>query len=68
MATLASAKTKYRQKLTTMPENYYEGVASFLGTSAGAVRSSGPGMAYGSKMQPGIEDKWERELRAAFGA
>jgi hypothetical protein len=68
VATINSAKTKYRQKLPYMTENYMEGVAGFLGISEGAVRNSAPGQAYAGKMQPGIEDKWERGLREAFGA
>ncbi len=66
MATLTSAKNKYRQSLAHMPANYNEGVGEFLGIGAGAVASSPPGQAYAGKMRPGLEEKWERRLRQAF--
>lgn len=67
MATLASAKKKYRDKLAAMPKNYNESMADFLGVSSAAVATSAPGTAYAGKMKPGLEDKWERELKRAFG-
>lgn len=68
MATVASAKAKLAAKIPHMPENYNRSMGEFLGISAGAVASSGPGMAYAAKIHPGIEDVWERNLRRAFGA
>ncbi len=68
MATLASAKRKLATKIPTMPAAYNQGVADFLGISASAVGSSGPGMAYSGKVKPGMENKWETNLKRAFGA
>ncbi len=67
MATLQSAKAKYANAIRNMPTNYNNGMAGFLGVSATAVASSGPGLAYSGKVKPGLENKWETKLRQAFG-
>ena len=68
MATIASAKRKLSDKIEVMPRNYFEGVASFLGTTASAIEGSVPGEAYQEKItDPTLVDRWERNLKAAFG-
>lgn len=68
LATIASAKRKLSDKVRVMPENYFEGVASFLGTSPATIAGSAPGEAYRDKISdPSLVDRWERNLRAAFG-
>lgn len=67
MKTLALAKQKYQAKVSVMPANYAQGMAAFLGMSASAVAASAPGRTYASSIGAGTADKWERNLRAAFG-
>jgi len=68
VATITSAKRKYSDKTRVMPANYNEGVSDFLGVSPAQIAGSGPGEAYQEKItSPGIADRWERNLRAAFG-
>ncbi len=68
MATLATAKEKLARKTRTMPGNYNEKIASFLGTSAATIAGSIPGRAYaGAVTRSGFADYWERKLKEAFG-
>lgn len=67
MATIASAKDKLRAKIPAMPGRYNRKIAAFLGVDASAVAASPPGKAYAAKVKPGMEDIWERELKAAYG-
>lgn len=61
---IAESKTKLRNKIKVMPKNYVEGMALFFGTS---VSGSIPVANYNAKVKPGMEDKWERNLKNAFG-
>lgn len=81
MATLASAKEKYRRKTGPgspaaakynaakgrMSANYSRGIAEFLGAapSAAVVQSYQAGV-NAANYQGGDPDKWERNLRAAL--
>lgn len=67
MATIASAKKKYQDKVAVMPANYVSGMAGFLGVSASSIQSATPVSNYRQKIGPGAADKWERNLKAAWG-
>lgn len=67
MATLASAKQKYQDKVAVMPANYVSGVAGFLGVSASAIQGAAPASNYRAKIGPEAANKWERNLKAAWG-
>ena len=68
MATLESAKMKYRAKIPQMSSAYNEGMGAFLGIGPGAVASSIPGRSYSMAISSGVEEKWANNLRRAFGA
>lgn len=61
---IAESKTKLRNKLRVMPTNYTEAMGAFFGTS---VTGSIPVANYKAKIKSGMEDKWERNLKNAFG-
>jgi len=61
---ITESKTKLRNKIRVMPANYTEGMSGFFGTS---VAASIPVANYKAKVKPGMEDKWERNLKNAFG-
>ncbi len=65
MAGIDDAKAKYLAKLPQMERNYTEGMSAFFGRDVG---SSIPVQSYRAKMGPAAADKWERKLRAAYGA
>jgi len=61
---IAESKTKLRNKIRVMPKNYIDGMEGFFGTS---VSGSIPVANYKAKVKPGMEDKWERNLKNSFG-
>lgn len=61
---LAEAKKKYANKVRVMGPNYIAGVSAFLGVD---VSRSVPVANYNMKIKSGVEDKWERNYKAAFG-
>lgn len=61
---IAESKAKLRLKLKVMPKNYSDGMSAFLGAD---VSRSIPVASYQAKIKPGMEDKWERNLKNAFG-
>jgi hypothetical protein len=61
---IAESKRKLALKIRVMPANYESGMAGFFGTS---VSGSIPVASYKAKVKPGMEDKWERNLKNAFG-
>jgi len=63
--TIDAAKAKLRVKIPSMPGRYNSSMSTFFGRD---VSSSGPCKAYGVKVTPGMEDRWEKNLRQAFGA
>lgn len=67
MATIASAKASYAEKLKVMPANYVTGVARFLGVSEGAISGKSPVIAYKDRVKPGLENKWEAGVKARWG-
>ena len=67
MATLSSAKKKYRDAIPNMPGNYNEKMGKFLGVPASTIAASGPGSAYAEAIKPGVEEYWEKRLKQAFG-
>lgn len=67
MATIDTAKRKYARRVPLMKTNYQASMERFLGQSAGALNRSIPVVNYGDVIKSGVEDKWERNLKAAFG-
>lgn len=61
---LAESKRKLANKLRVMPANYVGAMNGFFGTD---VSGSIPVANYKAKIKPGMEDKWERNLKNAFG-
>lgn len=61
---IAESKQKYANKVAVMPANYVAGMSAFFGSD---VSSSLPAKNYRVKIGPGAADKWERNLKAAFG-
>ena len=61
---IAESKKKLSNKLRVMPANYVSGMSGFFGTD---VSSSMPVANYKVKMTPAVADKWERNLKNAFG-
>lgn len=66
MATIASARAKLAAKVPFMADNYNRSMGEFFGVSSAAIAASPPGMAYASKIRPGVEMTWETNLRRAF--
>ena len=62
---IAESKRKLQNKLRVMPKNYTDGMSAFIGTD---VSASIPVANYKVKMTPAVADKWERNLKNAFGA
>jgi hypothetical protein len=62
---IAESKRKLQNKLTVMPRNYADGMSQFIGKD---VSASIPVANYRAKVTPAVADKWERNLRNAFGA
>jgi len=61
---IAESKKKLANKLRVMPKNYTDGMSQFFGSD---VSNSIPVGNYKIKMTPGVADKWERNLKNAFG-
>ncbi len=61
---ISESKAKLRNKIRVMPGNYNTGMSQFFGAD---VSSSIPAKNYSVKIKGGMEDKWERNLKAAFG-
>jgi hypothetical protein len=67
MATLETAKRKYARKVPVMASNYQAGMEHFFGRGAGSLSSAGPVLNYKDVIKSGVEDKYARNLAAAFG-
>jgi len=67
MATIATAKRRYAAKVPAMGANFQASMERFLGVGSGRLSSSTPVVNYRDAIKSGVEDKWERNLRAAFG-
>jgi hypothetical protein len=65
--TIETAKRKYARKVPVMATNYLNGMASFLGVNPGQISASAPVANYRDKIRSGVEDKWEKNLKIAFG-
>lgn len=61
---IAESKAKLALKLRVMPTNYVESMSAFFGTD---VSKSIPVASYKAKVVPGLENKWERNFKNAFG-
>jgi len=61
---IAESKKKLANKLRVMPANYITSMSGFFGTD---VSGSIPVANYKAKVKPGVEEKWERNLKNAFG-
>jgi len=61
---IKESKAKLSNRLRVMPKNYTDGMSAFFGTD---VSGSIPVGNYKIKMVPAVADKWERNLRNAFG-
>jgi len=61
---ISESKAKLRNKVRVMPKNYTDAMSGFFGTD---VSGSIPVASYKAKIKPGMEDKWERNLKNAFG-
>ncbi len=61
---IAESKKKLVLKLRVMPANYEASMSAFFGQSVG---NSLPVQSYKAKVTPAIADKWERNLKNAFG-
>jgi len=61
---LAESKRKLQNKLRVMPANYETSMSQFFGQ---AVGGSIPVANYKAKVTPAVADKWERNLKNAFG-
>ena len=62
---IAESKRKLQNKLRVMPENYTNAMSQFIGKD---VSGSIPVANYKAKVTPAVADKWERNLKNAFGA
>jgi len=62
---IAESKRKLQNKLRVMPENYVQSMSQFFGKD---VSGSIPVANYKAKVTPAVADKWERNLKNAFGA
>lgn len=61
---IAESKRKLQNKLRIMPKNYSDSMSAWLGTD---VSGSIPVANYKTKITPAVADKWERNLKNAFG-
>jgi len=61
---IAESKRKLQNKLRVMPANYTTAMSAFLGTDVGG---SIPVANYKAKVTPAVADKWEKNLKNAFG-
>jgi len=69
MATIATARQKLEIKQKSMPGKYNDRMAAFIGVSPAQIASSPAGQSYSAKISdPSMPARWERNLKAAFGA
>ena len=61
---IAESKRKLQNKIRVMPENYVRGVSQWLGKD---VSGSIPVASYKAKINPAMADKWEANVKNAFG-
>ncbi len=61
---IRESKMKLQNKLRVMPANYVAGMSAFIGAD---VSGSIPVANYKAKVTPAVADKWERNLKNAFG-
>ncbi len=61
---IAASKRKLTNKLRVMPQNYVAAMNEFFGAD---VSNSVAVQNYKAKITPAVADKWERNLKAAFG-
>ena len=61
---IAESKKKLQNKLRVMPGNYTRSMSQFFGQD---VSGSGPVASYKAKVTPAVADKWETNLKNAFG-
>jgi len=61
---IAESKRKLANMVRVMPGRYTESMKDFFGVD---VSGSIPVANYKAKIKPGMEDKWERNLKNAFG-
>jgi len=62
---IAESKRKLQNKLRVMPQNYVNAMSAFIGKD---VSGSIPVANYRAKVTPAVADKWETNLKNAFGA
>jgi len=61
---IAESKRKLQNKLRVMPQNYTSAMSQFIGRD---VSASIPVANYRAKVTPAVADKWEANLKNAFG-
>ena len=61
---IAESKRKLQNKLRVMPQNYAASMSQFIGRD---VSGSIPVANYRAKVTPAVADKWETNLKNAFG-
>ena len=61
---IKESKQKLQQKLRVMPGNYTAAMSQFFGQD---ISNSSPVASYKAKITPAVADKWERNLKNAFG-
>ena len=61
---IAESKRKLSNKLRVMPGNYTDAMHAFFGVD---VSGSIPVANYKAKITPAVADKWEKNLKNAFG-
>ena len=61
---IKESKAKLQNKLRVMPGNYTSAMSQFFGQD---VSGSAPVTSYKVKITPAVADKWERNLKNAFG-
>ncbi len=61
---IAESKKKLANRLRVMGTNYTQSMSAFFGAD---VSGSIPVANFKAKVKPGMEDKWERNLKNAFG-
>lgn len=61
---IAESKRKLSNMIRVMPGRYTESMSGFFGVD---VSGSIPVANYKAKIKPGMEDRWEKNLKNAFG-
>lgn len=61
---IRESKAKLSNKVRVMPAKYAEAMSAFFGVD---VSGSIPVASYKAKIGPGMPDKWEKNLKSAFG-